>query len=168
MLNRIRHAEHKVWIASAYFFPSGKIRRALRRAAIRGKDVRLLLPGPVTDHPAIRHASRRYYSRLLRHGVRIFEYQHHFLHSKVVLVDDWCTIGSSNLDRWNFRWNLEANQEVEDAALAAAVQDMLQDDFGHSEEIDYMLWLLRSRLQRLKEWLWGKIDGWLTGLRQDK
>jgi len=168
LLNRIRRGEQHIWLASAYFIPSGKIRRALRRAAVGGKDVRLLLPGPVTDHPAVRYASRRYYSRLLRHGVRIFEYQSRFLHSKVVLVDDWCTIGSSNLDRWNFRWNLEANQEVEDAALAADVQKMLLDDFGQSDEIDYTLWLQRSRLHRLREWLWGKIDGWLTGWRQDK
>ena len=168
LLNRIRHAEQRIWLASAYFIPSAKIRRALRRAAVKGNDVRLLLPGPVTDHPAVRNASRRYYSRLLRHGVRIFEYQGRFQHSKVVLIDDWCTIGSSNLDRWNFRWNLEANQEVEDAALATEVQDMLLQDFAQSVEIDYTLWLRRSVLQRLKEWLWGKIDGWLTGWRQDK
>ena len=168
LLNRIRRGQHRIWLASAYFIPSGKIRRALRRAAVTGKDVRLLLPGPVTDHPAVRHASRRYYSRLLRHGVRIFEYQNHFMHSKVVLVDDWCSIGSSNLDRWNLRWYLEANQEVVDVVLALEVNNMLLDDFRHSEEIDYGLWLQRSRLQRLKEWLWGKIDGWLTGWRQDK
>jgi phosphatidylserine/phosphatidylglycerophosphate/cardiolipin synthase-like enzyme len=168
LLNRIRHGEQRIWLASAYFIPSAKIRRALRRAAVKGKDVRLLLPGPVTDHPAVRYASRRYYSRLLRHGVRIFEYQGRFLHSKVVLIDDWCTIGSSNLDRWNFRWNLEANQEVEDAALATEVKNMLLRDFAHSEEIDFTLWLQRSVLQRLKEWLWGKIDGWLSGWRQDK
>ena len=163
LLNQIRRGQQRVWLASAYFIPSAKIRRALRRAAYQGKDVRLLLPGPVTDHPAVRHASRRYYARLLRHGVRIFEYQKNFMHSKVVLIDDWCTIGSSNMDRWNFRWNLEANQEAKDAALAADVREMLLADFDHSEEIHYKLWLRRSRLQHLKEWLWGTIDRWLTG-----
>jgi len=163
LLNRIRHGRQRVWLASAYFIPSGKIRRALRRAALQGKDVRLLLPGPVTDHPSVRHASRRYYARLLRHGVRIFEYQQHFMHAKVVLVDDWCTVGSSNMDRWNFRWNLEANQEAEAPALAADVRKMLSEDFEHSEEIHYKLWLRRSRLQHFKEWLWGTIDRWLTG-----
>jgi phosphatidylserine/phosphatidylglycerophosphate/cardiolipin synthase-like enzyme len=72
------------------------------------------------------------------------------------------------MDRWNFRWNLEANQEVEDPVLAAEVQSMLLNDFGHSDEIDYQSWLRRSRLQRLKEWLWGKIDRWITGWKQDK
>lgn len=162
LLNRIRRGKNCVWLASAYFIPSGKIRRALRRAAVRGKDVRLLLPGPVTDHPSVRHASRRYYARLLRHGVRIFEYQTHFMHSKVVLVDDWCTIGSSNMDRWNFLWNLEANQEAEDPKLAKDVKKMLSDDFERSEEILYEKWLRRSWLQHLKEWLWGTVDRWLT------
>lgn len=162
LLNRIRGTRQRVWIASAYFIPSAKIRRALRRAAAQGRDVRLLLPGPVTDHPAVRHASRRYYARLLRHGVRVFEYQHRFMHSKVALADDWTTIGSSNLDRWNFRWNLEANQEVEDAALAGKVRDMLLKDFGNSNEITYRDWQQRSRLQRLRENLWGRLDRWLT------
>jgi len=168
LLNRIRRGQQRIWLASAYFIPSGKIRRALRRAVYQGRDVRLLLPGPVTDHPAVRHASRRYYARLLRHGVRIFEYQEHFMHSKVVLIDDWCTIGSSNMDRWNFRWNLEANQEVDDHGLANDVQNMLSNDFEHSEEIHYRLWLQRSWLQRLKETLWGRIDRWLTEWRPGK
>ena len=165
LLNRIRNGKQRIWLASAYFIPSGKIRRALRRASFQGKDVRLLLPGPVTDHPAVRHASRRYYSRLLRHGVRIFEYQENFMHSKIVLVDDWCTIGSSNLDRWNFRWNLEANQEVDDPILAMEVRNMFLDEFANCQEIGYVLWLQRSWVQRLKEWLWGNVDRWLTGWR---
>lgn len=162
LLNRIQHSQNRIWFASAYFIPSRKIRRALRRAASRGIDVRLLLPGPITDHPAVRQASRRYYSRLLRHGVRIFEYQTRFLHTKMVIVDDWYTIGSSNMDRWNFRWNLEANQEVDDLQLNTATKDMLVADFNQSEELHYLLWLQRSRLQRFKEWLWGNIDRWLS------
>ncbi len=90
------------------------------------------------------------------------------MHSKVVLIDDWCTIGSSNMDRWNFRWNLEANQEVDDHGLANDVQNMLSNDFEHSEEIHYRLWLQRSWLQRLKETLWGRIDRWLTEWRPGK
>jgi len=162
LLNRIRNGRRRTWLASAYFIPSRKIRRALRRAAVQGTDVRLLLPGPVTDHPAVRHASRRYYARLLRHGVRIFEYQKRFMHTKTVLVDDWCTIGSSNMDRWGFRWNLEANQEADDLALAVEVQNMLLNDYGCSKEIHYNLWRQRSWSLRWKEWLWGKIDLWIA------
>ena len=84
---RIAGAGHRAWIATAYFVPSWSLRRALRHAARRGVDVRLLLPGPVTDHPTVRHAGRRHYAHLLPDGVRIFEYQRRFLHAKAVLCD---------------------------------------------------------------------------------
>jgi len=162
LLNRVRRAGVRVWLASAYFVPSRKVRRALRRAATRGVDARLLLPGPVTDHPAVRFAGRRFYARLLRHGVRIFEYRERFMHAKLVLVDDWCSIGSSNLDRWNLRWNLEANQEICDPAFTARLRQVLRADFTASREILYPEWQRRSLLQRCKEWLWGRVDARLA------
>ncbi|MEH6455287.1 MAG: phosphatidylserine/phosphatidylglycerophosphate/cardiolipin synthase family protein [Cocleimonas sp.] len=162
ILNRINNSRKSIWFASAYFIPSRKIRKALRRAALKGKDVRLLLPGPVIDHPSIRYASRRYYARLLRYGVRIFEYQGRFTHTKMVLIDDWFTIGSANVDRWNFRWNLEANLEVMDVKSAKQSRQIMLDDFSDCKEIHYKIWVNRSKLQRAKEWLWGKVDIWLT------
>lgn len=161
LVKRVRSAERRIWIATAYFIPSWKIRRLLRRAARRGVDVRLLLPGPHTDHPAVRYASRRFYARLLHHGVRIYEYQPRFLHAKLMLSDDWVSIGSSNIDRWNLRWNLEANQEVADQAIAEQVARLFGQDFGQSEEFDYESWGLRPWYLRLQEWFWGKIDKWL-------
>lgn len=162
LLNRMKKSRQNVWLASAYFVPSRKIRKALRKSAMKGRDVRLLLPGPIIDHPAVRYASRRYYARLLRFGVRIFEYQGRFTHTKMVLIDDWFSIGSSNMDRWNFRWNLEANQEIEDKQISQKAYKILLEDFENSKEIHYHLWARRSRWQRIKEWLWGKVDLWLT------
>ena len=147
----VRGAEHRVWIATAYFIPSWKIRRALRRAARQGADVRLLLPGPYTDHPGVRQAGRRFYSRLLRNGVRIFEYQPRFLHQKVLLCDRHVSIGSTNLDRWNLRWNLEANQDIDDEEFAERVQAMLEEDLEHSHEILYQQWRYRPWHRRLLE-----------------
>jgi cardiolipin synthase len=123
---RIRKARTRVWIATAYFWPSNRLRRALRRAARRGVDVRLLLPGPNTDAPAARAAARLFYPRLLSSGVVIYEYQPTFLHSKTVLCDGWTSMGSSNLDRWGVLWNLEANQEIEAPAFARQVETMLE------------------------------------------
>jgi cardiolipin synthase A/B len=125
VIKRIRKANTRVWIATAYFWPSNRLRRALRRAGRRGIDVRLLLPGPHTDAPRARSAARLFYARLLANGVVIYEYQPSFMHSKVVLCDDWASIGSSNLDRWGVLWNLEANQEIEAPAFARQVEDML-------------------------------------------
>jgi len=162
LLNRMNNCQDQLWFASAYFIPSRKIRKSLRQAALRGNDVRLLLPGPITDHPSVRYASRRYYARLLRFGVRIYEYQGRFTHTKMVLVDDWYTIGSSNVDRWNFRWNLEANLEVHSKESADIARKIMEDDFESCEEIHYKLWVNRSKMQRFKEWLWGKVDLWMT------
>jgi phosphatidylserine/phosphatidylglycerophosphate/cardiolipin synthase-like enzyme len=164
LLNHIRSAERTVWLATAYFIPAWRIRRALRNAARRGVDVRLLLPGPHTDHPAIRHAGRRFYGRLLANGVRIFEYQPRFLHSKVFLCDHWVSIGSSNLDRWNLRWNLEANQEIDDSAFAGQVRAMFEADFRESIECRYALWRKRPWSARARERLWGRVDLWLHRL----
>lgn len=165
---RVRHARTRAWIATAYFVPSRKFRRSLKLAAQRGVDVRLLLPGPHTDHPAVRHAGRRFYTGLLRAGVRIFEYQPRFLHAKTILCDGWVSLGSSNLDRWNLRWNLEANQEVDDAVFAEAVRAMFEADFGDSAECRYDEWRRRPWHARLRESLWGRVDMWLESLGRRK
>lgn len=166
VVRRIVRAEHRVWLATAYFVPSRKLRRVLRRAALRGVDVRLLLPGPDTDHPSVRYAGRRFFARLLGNGVRIYEYQQRFMHAKVVLCDDWASVGSSNLDHWNLRWNLEANQETDDARLAQQIVAIFENDFQHSVEIDSMGWARRWWGTRVLEQFWGIVDSWLKRLRQ--
>ena len=163
-VRHIRHAERRAWLATAYFLPSWKIRRALRRAARRGVDVRLLLPGPHTDHPSVRHIGCRHYERLLRAGVRIFEYQPRFLHAKLVLCDDWLSIGSSNLDRWNHRWNLEGNQELTAPTILHRACRLFTDDFARSREIDYAQWRRRPWYRRQMEWFWGWVETLVTRL----
>lgn len=161
-ITHIRNSRYEVWMSTAYFVPPWKLRRALRRAAQRGVDVRLLLPGPRSDHPAVRYVGRRFYERLLRDGVRIFEYQPRFLHAKVLLCDQWVSIGSSNLDRWNYRWNLEANQETRGAKIVPEVRDLFLSDMSLCREIDYAGWQARSRYRRLLEWFWGKVVAVVT------
>ncbi len=166
LIKRVRNAERRIWIATAYFIPSWKIRRALRHAARQGADVRLLLPGPHTDHPAVRHAGRRYYGKLLAAGVRIFEYQPRFLHAKLLLCDNWVSIGSSNIDRWNLSWNLEANQEIDDQGFAEQVAALFEADFLDSREFLVSQWHERSLRRRLQERFWGWVELWLERLSQ--
>ena len=161
---QIHHAERRVWMVTAYFLPSWSIRRALRRAARRGVEVRLLLPGPYTDHPWLYHAARRYYHQLLLAGVRIFEYQPRFVHAKVGLCDDWLSLGSCNMDHWNLRWNLEANLEVEDPQLAAEVVAALQEDLRLSREITLGFWESRPPGHRLLSFLLGYLSAALLRL----
>jgi cardiolipin synthase A/B len=163
---RIGAAQHRAWIMSAYFVPSRRFRKALRRAARRGVDVRLLVPGSLTDHPWVRHAARRFYGRLLRNGVRIFEFQPRVLHGKMTVCDDWVSVGSSNLDRWSFKWNLEANQEIENAGFARIAAAVFEKDCGQSEELDRRRWPQRAWLDRLQEQLAGRLDRWLDRWRR--
>lgn len=158
LTRHIAHARVRVWLATAYFVPRWRIRRALKRAAKSGIDVRLLLPGPITDHPGVRYISHRLYGRLMKNGVRIFEYQPRFMHAKSVLCDDWVAIGSSNFDRWNLRWNLEANQEIKDEVLAAQVKEMFEQDFSNSVEYSYEQWYRRSWFKRLLQWFWKQVE----------
>ena len=158
LTRHITHARHRVWFATAYFLPRWRIRRALKRAAKSDVDVRLLLPGPITDHPAVRYISHRLYGRLMKNGVRIFEYQPRFFHAKSVLCDDWVAIGSSNFDRWNLRWNLEANQEIIDEVVARQAKEMFEQDFSNSVEYSYEQWYRRSWFKRLLQWFWKQVE----------
>ena len=166
LLKQLRRANQRVWFATAYFIPSWSLRRKLIRAARAGVDVRLLLPGPVTDHPGARYASHRYYGRLLKSGLRIYEYRSRFFHAKTVLCDNWVSIGSCNFDRWNLQWNLEANQEIDDPKLALTVAAIFSNDFAHSIEYTAEGWQQRSWHLRMLEWFWGRVDFLSLKIRQ--
>jgi phosphatidylserine/phosphatidylglycerophosphate/cardiolipin synthase-like enzyme len=168
VVRRIDAARERAWIMSAYFVPSRRFRKALRRAARRGVDVRLLVPGPITDHPWVRQAARRFYGKMLRNGVKIFEYQPRMLHGKMIVCDDWVSVGSSNLDRWSFRWNLEANQEVEDPGFAQVAAAVFVGDCRQSHQLSRRLWPERAWVDRLQETLAGVIDRWLDGWRRPR
>lgn len=158
LVRNLNNAKQRIWLATPYFLPTWKVRRALRKAARRGVEVRLLLTGRLTDHAPVRYAGQRYYPRLLRAGIRIFEYQPRFLHMKVALVDDWASVGSCNFDHWNLRFNLEANVEAFDPQFTAAVAECLCTDFEQSREIDLGSWHARPWWKRVRERLWGSLD----------
>lgn len=157
-LHRVNRAEDKVWLMTAYFLPSFSIRHALRSAAKRGVDVRLIIAGPYTDQPWVFHASKRFYRRLLAAGVKIYEYQPRFLHAKMAVVDDWATLGSCNLDHWNLRWNLEANLEIRHSESVQRMSEIFSSDLHHCIEITYDVWQKRPWHRRLKEVVWAWIS----------
>ena len=168
VVRRIDAARTRAWIMSAYFVPSRRFRKALRRAARRGVDVRLLVPGPLTDHPWVRQAARRYYGKMLRNSVRIFEYQPRMFHAKMIICDDWVSIGSSNLDRWSFKWNLEANQEVDNAPFAAVAAAVFEGDCAQSQMLSRRYWPKRAWLDRLQERIAGALDRMLDRWRRPR
>lgn len=122
----IRLAKKRILIANAYFFPSYRILRELRRAARRGVEVTLILQGQ-PDMPWVSMLSRLLYSYLMRAGVKIHEYCKRPLHGKVAIVDDeWATVGSSNLDPLSLSLNLEANLVIMDAEFNQHLGEHLQ------------------------------------------
>jgi cardiolipin synthase len=132
----LRKARHRIALASPYFYPGGGFRAALRQAARRGVEVRLLLQGKL-DYRIAGLAARSLYDELLHAGVRIFEYTPAYLHAKVALVDDeWATVGSSNIDPLSLLLNLEANVVVRDAQFNGELAAEFERAFGVSTEID--------------------------------
>ncbi len=155
----IHEARDSVSLTNAYFVPSFLLRRALTRAAQRGVHVRLLLPGPRTDHFAVWNAGRRYYRSLLQRGVRIFEFQRSMLHSKYAVADQhWGYVGSSNLDNWSRHFNLELDLGIHSATTLTTLQGQFERDLESAREIRLAQWEARPLSLRLMETLFGWFD----------
>ena len=151
-LRAISVARRRVWIENSYFIPSWLVRHALNRAVKRGVDVRVVLPSK-SDVPAVAYATRRLYAVLLRHGIRLFEWAQSVLHSKIAVVDDWCTVGTHNLDYRSWIYNLELNVVVDDARVSELVGARIQQAISSSVEVDAQAWKFRPLLERLLEHL---------------
>lgn len=135
-LAEIDRARERAWVTNAYFVPDRRVRRALRRAAQRGVDVRIIVPG-VTDVEVVRVASRATWGSLLSRGVRLFEYQRGVLHSKSAVIDGrWSTVGTYNLDYLSLRTNLEVNVAVLDARFGEQMEQSFELDLLDSKEVN--------------------------------
>jgi cardiolipin synthase A/B len=132
----ITTAEKSVWIASPYFIPDEDIFSAIKIAALSGIDVRILVPKK-PDKRIVFHASRSYFPELMEAGVRIYEYERGFMHSKIVIVDDEiASIGTSNMDMRSFHLNFEVNAFLyRTRSTQKLVNDYLKD-MKHSREIN--------------------------------
>ena len=169
LLQSLRHARH-VRIASAYFVPGFRLRRALRAVARRGGKVELLLAGK-TDVPLAQHAARSLYGPLLRAGVHIWEYQPQILHAKLALIDDALFVGSANLDARSLAINYELTVHLHDDALAAEGTAMFNTDLAQARAISLAEWQAsRTWFTRLRgawaRFLLTKVDPWVARRQQ--
>lgn len=131
----VNSAKNRLWLTTPYFVPDQAMLVALETAAMRGVDVRLMLPAR-SDAPLVLHAGRSYYDELIEAGVRIFEYQHGILHAKTMLVDrNWATVGSSNMDVRSFRLNFEINAVAYGKHLADQLAQLFRRDLRLAREI---------------------------------
>jgi cardiolipin synthase len=153
LLLAISSARRTISITNPYFVLDDKMRDAVVNAARRGVRVTVLVPG-VIDHNIVRTASRGQFGRMLRAGVRIYEYRPALLHAKTMVVDGvWATIGSTNLDNRSFALNDELNLVVYDAGVARRLEGIFRDDLAHAEKIEYRAWRRRSLVDRALELL---------------
>ena len=133
LLKRIATARHRIRVITPYFVPTGPLLRALVRAARRGCDVRLILPG-LSDVPMVRWTSMVYFLALLKAGCRIFEYQGRVLHAKTFLVDSWALVGSANLDYRSLRKDLEVSVIPMEKKSLRELEGQFGKDVTHSRE----------------------------------
>ena len=151
-LSAIKAARSRIWIENAYFVPDLDFIVSLIAAAERGVDVRIVVPGELTDSNALRRASQADYTKLLKGGVRIYEFQPSMMHSKVMVVDGtFVSIGSINFVSRSMKKNAEANAVIYDQEFAREVEAAIEDDLAQSEEIQLEAWSKRGVFQRLKE-----------------
>lgn len=151
LLSAINSAETQIFLTNAYFVPDPQMLVALKEAAGRGVDVRLLLPER-TDSSLVFYASRSYYDELLAAGVKIYERQDALLHAKTGMIDGvWSTIGSTNLDWRSFVNNQEINAVMLGQDFGAKMQALFEKDLQVSKLITLETWRARSIAARIKE-----------------
>lgn len=159
-ISAIQHAESSIYLTNAYFVPDPQLRDALKAAARRGVDVRLVLPSK-SDSSLVLYASRSFYQELLEGGIRIYERQDALLHSKTAIIDGvWSTVGSTNLDWRSFVFNQEINAVILSPQFGAQMKNMFDRDLGASKEITLKEWEARPVSERMKEFgasVWARL-----------
>ena len=155
-LAAINSAEERLWIATPYFVPDLQTMSALKLAALRGVDVRIIVPDLI-DSTLVKYSSYIYLEEAGEAGIATYRFEKGFLHQKAMLIDDdFSCIGSANMDNRSFRLNFEIILAVKDTDFATEVEKMFENDFSNSREIPKgtlskkpFLFRLASRVSKL-------------------
>ena len=139
-------ARKQIRIQNPYFIPEPEAIDAFGAAVKRGVDVRVLMPSTSgSDNPMVQHSGHRNFEKLLRCGVRLFEYPHTLLHQKVMTIDGiWSAVGSSNFDDRSFETNDEITLGILDAATAQRLDEVFEKYLPRCTEIKLEQWSKRS------------------------
>ena len=134
-VSAIHSATHRAWLTTPYFVPGEPAMMALTSAALRGVDVRLLVPRR-SDSRIVSAAARSYFDELIAAGVKVWEYKARMLHSKTLVVDDDCAmIGTANFDNRSFRLNFEVMAVVYGPALAGPLAAQFETDLHSASAV---------------------------------
>jgi cardiolipin synthase len=155
------HADKYAHLTTAYFVPDRQIVQAMKDAAQRGVDVKIIFPS-FADHTMILYASRSFYDELLAAGIKVYERNVAMLHAKTAVIDGvWSTIGSTNLDMRSFLHNDEVNAVILNVDFAEKMEALFVRDLEESTEITADQWRDRGFGQRLREWAVRMLEYWL-------
>ncbi len=150
-IEAINRASVNVWMTQAYFTPDQDFVDAMKDAARRGVDVRLLVPLK-SNHIVADWISRGYFSQLLGAGVRIFRFKDAMVHAKTSTVDgSWSTVGTANIDRLSLQGNYEINVEVFDDAFARTLEEIFATDQSNCLELTQSEWEARDLHRKFTE-----------------
>ncbi|WP_439181819.1 cardiolipin synthase [Carboxylicivirga taeanensis] len=147
----IASAQKYVYITTPYFMPGESILMALKASAMGGVDVRIIIPEK-SDAYFTALCTKSYIKEMLAAGVKFYFYQPGFLHSKMMVIDDeLCSIGTTNMDFRSFEQNFEVNAFIYDEQKAIEVRGYFMEDLENSVLIDAEEWHQRPRWQKAKE-----------------
>ncbi len=152
-MGAISSARKRLYITTPYFIPNETVMNSMKFAALKGVDVRLLVPGE-SDSMLVNAASCSNYQELMEVGVRIYRYQKGFVHAKTMVVDDnMSIIGTANMDIRSYDLNFEINALVYDRKLNEELAAAFDTDLGESVELNLEEWSNRSKWIKFAETL---------------
>lgn len=155
-------AKQELLIQNPYFIPDDDTVELLSNAVKRGVDVRVMVPGPVTDSGVVKHAGHFYFEDLTRRGIHLFVFQRTMLHQKIVIVDRlWSLVGSSNLDDRSYNINDEVSVGMIDSGIAAQLKQAFDDDLKSSLPVELDAWNHRGLWHKAQDWLSYRLNGQL-------
>ncbi|MEC2078044.1 cardiolipin synthase [Metabacillus fastidiosus] len=144
-------AKKSIWIASPYFIPNQSIRTALRVAAQKGIEVRVMVPKK-NDGFLTQYASQSYFLELLRSGIEIYSYEKGFLHQKIIIIDgEFASIGTANMDMRSFHLNFEVNLFLLGTNSVKDLVDHYEEDLRDSYRIRPVEFYKKGMIERSKE-----------------
>lgn len=147
----ISSAQKSIWIATPYFVPNESIRTALKAAATKGVEVRVMVPEK-NDSFLTQYASRSYFPELLLEGIEVYSYQKGFMHQKVMIIDgDLASVGTANMDMRSFQLNFEVNVFFTDAEAIRTLEAHFEEDMQESEKLSPVGFYKRGVADRTKE-----------------
>ncbi|MCC3865529.1 cardiolipin synthase [Terrisporobacter petrolearius] len=147
----ICQAKKSIYIETPYFIPDESLLKALKCAALSGVELIILFP-KIADHKIVNTASYSYFQEILESGGKVYLYNKGFLHSKLIIIDDFmASTGSANMDFRSFKLNFEVNAFIYDEKIIDEIKKDFMYDLDNSEELERDKFENRNTVMKIKE-----------------